>query len=353
MQRRHGQGSIEKLPSGSWRARLWIDGRRVQRTKPTKDLAQDWLTRQLRIKESLEYEAPRGSWPRVRLRELRDEYLEECERLGRTPNTIRGYISSLNVALELYGHLRAADITPPILREIAANFSGRGWAPATQRNRLNAITALLRFAMEAGYIPARELPVRRPRVIRSSSPPIYTTKQLAKLVAAAKRISDRHLAAILLPLDAGLRLGEVLRFRPEDLDAKRRTVTVPVRSETDLPKSGRSRVLPVPDRLVQVVGRLEALPGGRLIGDEDWGTTTPLHGWLRPIWQMARLKTGVKVHWLRHCWASNLANAPDPASPYELMSWGGWTSLKMVERYYHAPSMPRRGPVESLGRSGY
>ena len=59
---------------------------------------------------------------------------------------------------------------------------------------------------------------------------------------------------------------------------------------------------------------------------------------------------GVRLHRLRHYWATTLANE-GKATPWELLEWGGWASLDMVRRYYHAPLRVNRGPVEALERA--
>ena len=42
-QRGHGEGSIHRLPSGSWRTQLYIDGKRHGKTFTKKTDAQRWL----------------------------------------------------------------------------------------------------------------------------------------------------------------------------------------------------------------------------------------------------------------------------------------------------------------------
>jgi hypothetical protein len=45
--RSHNEGTIYQLPSGSWRAQIYINGHRLGKTKKSKKEAQAWLRKTL------------------------------------------------------------------------------------------------------------------------------------------------------------------------------------------------------------------------------------------------------------------------------------------------------------------
>lgn len=225
------------------------------------------------------------------------------------------------------------------------------WSASTIRNRLAALSGMLKLAQRKGYIPARHIAVRRPRVTLASRPDPYTPQEVAALLGAAREFADpRYACAILLGCDAGLRRTEIVRFRSDDYHAASKTITVPVRDEDDRPKSGKARSIPITDELVKAIEACGAKPGERVVGKDVWNTGDQLPVWLEDVWVAAGVTGGVRLHRLRHYWASTLAN-DGKATPWELMEWGGWASLDMVRRYYHAPLRVNRGPVKALERA--
>jgi integrase len=336
--RSYGTGSIWKLPSGRYRTRVWVHGENRQATHDSHGEARDWLERQLAGKHT----RPRpGAWPGLRLRELRDEWLADCKALGRTEKTLRGYTTAIDAVLETHGDRLVEDVTPGLLRGLLTEWRGLGWSDSTQRNRLAALTGMTRYAMERDYVPARELPVRRPRGDLHSRPEVYSATECDDLLRAATSAGPWHELAVRLGLDAGLRLGEAFLAKPADL--RDGVLRIPKT------KNHRPRSVPVPVALTRA---WEAVTprGGWMVRSPTWTTETPLDRALRPVWVAAGVDYG--FHRLRHTWASRLANGPVPATPWELMTWGGWRTLAMVTRYYHAPETIRRGPVDSLSSPG-
>jgi integrase len=347
-----GSGTIDPLPSGWVRARIWIGGERRQKVFEKTSQANTWLETQLaeRVTRELGTLSTAGFRPNLRLRELEQEFLDDLERAGRTRQTRRGYRSHVAAIVERWGNLRVVDVDGPQLERITQAMHAAKWSASTIRNRLAALSGMVKLAQRLGYAPARHLPVRRPRIVLASRPEPYGQDEVTALVKAARATKDpKKLCAVLLAADAGLRRSEIVRFAGEDYDAKSVAITVPVRDQEDRPKSGRARVVPITSELAKAIEACDPKPGERVVGKAVWNTADQLPVWLEDVWILAGVEGGVRLHRLRHYWASTLANV-GKASPWELMTWGGWASLDMVRRYYHAPEKLNRAPIAALNR---
>jgi integrase len=102
------------------------------------------------------------------------------------------------------------------------------------------------------------------------------------------------------------RKSEIIRVRREDLDSRSLTLTVPVRDERDRPKSGKARMLPITRELAKAIEKCASGPEGLVVGREVWTTPDQLSKLLGPVWLAAGVTGGVRLHRLRHYWASAL-----------------------------------------------
>lgn len=357
--RSYGSGSYWQLPSGRYQARVFVGGAKRECTLDTESQIKDWLEMQgaervARITGTLQ---TRGFRPDVTLADLAEDFLADRKRAGRTAQTLRGYTSDVAVVTASWGTLRIADVDGPSLEAAREEMAKRNWAPSTVRNRLNVLCGIARFAMRRGYVPARELPIERPRVTIASRPDVYADDAIEALLKAARALDRRaggrplQETRVLLGLDAGLRLGEIVRARHEDLDAKHLALRVPVRGPGDEPKSHQARTLPITKRLADRIRACPGEPKDRIVSEPTWESTTPLFEWMMQVWAAAGVEHGAQpVHRLRHTWATRFLEAGGTVP--ELMAYGGWTSLAAMRRYVHEPETLRRGPVEEMERRG-
>lgn len=342
--RNYGSGSIEELPNGRFRAKVWVSGLPRRKTFDSKQPAKNWLDGQVgeRVARADGTFAGRGSQPELTLAALEQEYLDDLERAGRTERTRKGYRSHVGKVVESWGSLKVIEIDGPQLEQIVRAMHAKKWAASTIRNRLAALIGMVKLAMRLGWTPARVLLVRRPKSPLGTRPNAYTAQEVAALVAAAAEPWQR--CAILLGSDAGLRRSEMIRVRLHHLDAPSQTLFVPDR------KSGRSNMVPITRELAKAMKACASEPEAFVVGRDVWNFPDRLAELLEPVWLAAGVTGGVRLHRLRHYWASALANG-GKATPWELMEWGDWSSLEMVKRYYHAPLRVNRAPLRGLDRS--
>ena len=111
---------------------------------------------------------------------------------------------------------------------------------------------------------------RRRAIALKTSPPrpkILTVKQVQAILDACEHLRDRLLFAVLL--DVGVRIGEALGLRHEDMGIAERQVTVTPRDNDNgaRAKAGRSRVVPASGELMRLYADYLNLEYGALDSD--------------------------------------------------------------------------------------
>ena len=164
---------------------------------------------------------------------------------------------ALQRALPLLGALRADAVRPVHLDRLRGDLS-KTHAAASVRHSMAFLSTMFGWAVKAGllaYNPLRG--VERPTAAASleylSRAEVRALLDLARQRAAAGTAADRcSYAAIHLALHIGLRRGELLGLRFQDVDVESKRLTV-ARSFGALPKSGKIRHLRLPDLALPVL----------------------------------------------------------------------------------------------------
>lgn len=146
-------------------------------------------------------------------------------------------------------------------------------------------------------------------------PRLLTPDEVQKILDACEHLRDRLLFALLY--DAGIRIGEALGLRHEDIAAAEREVTVRRRVNANgaRAKSPQSRTIPVSAALIRLYADYLHLEYGDLDSDyvfvNLWGrphgramTYSAVHALVRRL----RRDTGIEFdpHWYRHTYATRM-----------------------------------------------
>ena len=162
-------------------------------------------------------------------------------------------------------------------------------------------------------LPESQLPV-----------PVVEEEQLARVLLA---LPARWRPVVELARETGLRKAELSRLRWTDYDEGERILWVVSAHGRGLTKSRKTRPVPVSRRAAEV---LKAIPR-RLDGMVFGAVGDP-----RRAFRSAARTAGVERLWMhlfRHLAASGLAARG--ASTADLVSFGGWSSSRMADRYTH------------------
>ncbi|MEV4225277.1 tyrosine-type recombinase/integrase [Nonomuraea sp. NPDC049725] len=120
------------------------------------------------------------------------------------------------------------------------------WQPAGRRN--TTWKPFLHHISKGGLQPRRTISLRAPRKL----PRVLTVVEVQTILDACDRLRDRFLFALLY--DSGIRIGEALGMRHEDLAAAEREVTVQPRVNDNgaRSKSKTPRTIPVSAELIRL-----------------------------------------------------------------------------------------------------
>lgn len=178
--------------------------------------------------------------------------------------------------------------------------------------------------------PVDAYPVRAP----AKTPPRYLRDdQVAGFLKALQHAPVWLSRAARLALYAGPRLSSLRALRGEDVGP--RVLTIPA------PKTGTYGLVPIDEPIIgpglrEVIDELPEVKASELIFPEapDWKWVQCLReitGDLPMFGELEGSRVGNQFHLLRSTWAVTCASRG--ASPYQLMAWGGWSTLQIVMRY--------------------
>ncbi len=233
--------------------------------------------------------------------------------LGHARRLLAEWDASLELAEAIRSH---------ILRKLDGGKMSRSY-----HNQL--ISALRLFCSEVLHHQLDRLPLDRPRR-ETRLPSVLSPEEFRRFLGAIR--NPKHLALFAVTYSAGLRVSEVVRLRPEDLDRDRGTIQV---------RGGKGRkdrrTLLSASALALVDAYLRDRPPGRWLfpggrPGRHLNTRT-----VQRVAEMARQRAGitkhVTPHVLRHSFATHLMeNGTDVRVIQELL---GHASVRTTEIYTH------------------
>jgi integrase len=234
-----------------------------------KSAAKDWgLQRELVLLQQ-GGRRPKNAGPRqvATLEEFWPRFLEGyCRANRQKPSTIHEKGKVMDYYLRpRFGDRPLDAITNESIQRLKGELADL--APKTVNNVLSLLGTALRVAVDWGVIHA--MPARK-KLLRA--PPgemaFYEPVDFERLVAGAEAVGHEVQVLVLLGGEAGLRCGEILGLEWPDVDFARGQLTVQRavwRSHVTLPKGGKSRRVPLTERLAQALKAHRHLAGPRVL----------------------------------------------------------------------------------------
>jgi len=340
-------------------ATLRVDGRRqkVRIGRKRSPGLRDGLTRaeaEREVRRHLEeLREPRGEgeWLRVALT-LYLEFLADVRGLKRT--TLQDYRLIGDALLDHFGDIRIEIITPKNIEAFLRAQRRRGLSPNTVRNHFNVLSGLCSFAVKQGWIatdPTKE--VERPRLRRTRRRISFLApSEFAALLEAMPKDSLGEVQRVVLLVMglAGLRLGEALALKVNDLDLEARRIRIVdsyTRGEEDSPKGDKSRSVPMSSALAnELAAHVETCPRAEWQPIAFRHPETGAHldpSKLRKRFKTALTRAGlepIRLHDLRHTFGTQCAAAGVPLRL--LQEWMGHADPTTTAIYMHyAPDAVR------------
>lgn len=307
------------------------DGTRIQRSTKTVDrqLAQEFTDklkvqfwRQIRLGEK-----PRRTWKDAVVRWLRET----------SRKTLSNELDHLRFLDKYVGNLYLDEINRDLIDRITEDKLNTGVQPATVNKVLEVLRVILNTARKhwdwIEHVPHVRMLKLSNRRIR------WLTRKEAQTLLS---YLPAHLqAAVRFSLATGLRESNVAGLEWSQVDLERRVAWI----HADQSKSGRPIGVPLNREAVVVLRGLG--------GDHETFCFTYKGNRVRKFntkaWRAALESAGIedfRWHDLRHTWASWHVQSGTPL--HVLQELGGWSDIRMVQRYAHLAPEHLSGYAEAL-----
>jgi len=322
------RGRIWYVDFYNGKSRVQISTRTANRREAEKLLA-------LRVSE-----VERGEYvkpTRITLAELGAQYMDYAKANKRSWLRDQQILTHLNDA---FGTMPIPDITAlPIERYKLARL--QAVSPATVNRELAGLKRLFNVAEQWGLFRARN-PVKGVRFLDENNLKVRTLseEEEARLLS---RCSPYLQDLVAFAINTGLRLGEILKLKWEEVDLENGILNLPVR------KNRRMLELPLNDKALSVVRGWHGIRKSDLVfyNPETGGQWKDLWLGLKKACRKAGL-ADVTWHTFRHTFASRLnANGADLVTVKELL---GHADIKTTMRYAHTNREAKTSAVQRLGR---
>jgi integrase/recombinase XerD len=240
-----------------------------------------------------------------------ESYLRHKWRLNHKPSTLQGSFATVKLFLELYGKSGKRDLSEMERADLEAfieHVQDTGLKISTVRTKQACLIAFLHFLIEqdiiSGSVLKRPMKLKLPEVLPRAMHPV----DVKKLLSVIDDIRDR--ALILLLLRTGMRIGEALGLRLNDLDMQDRKVHL-FQGE----KNSMGRVVYLSDDVLWALKLWlrRRDPNKEFVfygqGNKRLCYSTGRSRFVRYIQKAGLEQKGYTVHCLRHTFASELLNA--------------------------------------------
>lgn len=277
-----------------------------------------------------------------------DEFLRNYAATSNRPGEQDQKRRNLNLyLLPAMGKLGLDEIDRRVIDAFKAMQLGKGLHPNTVNHQLATLSRALRMAVEWGHLD------HAPKVAFLKLPPqkfdFFTFEEAEQLLAGAKGM-DR--TVVLALLRTGLRAGELVALRWEDVDLAGRKLIVRRSMWEKIegpPKSGRIREVPIASDLAAAL-EAHRRRGHQYVFAHLGGKSLSRHNLVTIVARACR-KAGLREvgpHVFRHTFGSHLIMRGVPLKVVQELL--GHADVRMTLRYAHLAPVAHRDAVEVLAR---
>ncbi len=237
---------------------------------------------------------------------------------GRHKENVKSFLGEID---EIFLNKRFSTFSQETLDDLIGTLRERGNSNATINRKMAALSKLLRKACKMGDIYS--LPEFRRQKERSGRIRFLEIEEEERLFAEIRSRSEHYWQLSIFLVDTGARLGEATGLHWNDIHDG--TVTF------WLTKSGRSRTVPLTQRVRQMLSSMEREKSG------PFGKIKQYQ--FRAVWHEAKSAVGLGSdtelvpHCLRHTCASRLVRGGVDIRRVQM--WLGHQTLQMTMRYSH------------------
>ena len=256
------------------------------------------------------------------------------------PAAIRAYETAWRLRVEpVLGWMRLSEVTRNDVQDLVDKLVAEGWTASTIVVSIASLRVIFKRALIRGEIAVNPVVGLQMPAVRGTRNRIASPRECAELLAA---LSTRDRPVWATAMYAGLRRGELMGLRIEDVDLERRLIHVRRGWDTlegeITPKSGRERSVPIGGTLHTILeSHIRQLPwsAGLVFGLNARSTFngTPLMKRAARAWEATDLRR-ITLHECRHTFASLMIAAGVNAKA--LSTYMGHATISItLDRYGH------------------
>lgn len=242
-------------------------------------------------------------------------------------STINTYADALSVFLRYFNWKKPEEINNEDLIHFNTQYILANHCSASYQNQVvNAVKLFFRTLESRQLNPDL---VHRPK--RSKTLPNVLSKEEVKQILMASG-NVKHRAMLCLMYSCGLRCGELIRLKPEHIDANRKLLIV------KQSKGRKDRIVPLSEKIIDLLRKYHQAfrPVNYLFEGQKTGEMydeRSLQQVLKKSVSKAGVSKPVTLHWLRHSYATHLLeNGTDLRYIQEIL---GHSSSRTTEIYTH------------------
>ena len=255
----------------------------------------------------------------------------------------RKALCNMRLVLDHFGRqVKLDDITTSTVDAYIQTLKDSGNAPATINKKLAVLKAIYTDAMRRDGCSKRpHIPTMK---VTSSRLRFMSVEEEDALINWCCTENELEVCeALIVLIDTGMRVGELFRVIPADVDMEQNIISV-WKNKADKPRS-----VPMTDRVRQIVGR--RIKRRNLSGSVF---NTLQRGHLEYVWDCARGDLGWEddkhwvLHMLRHTCASRLVQRG--VDLYVVKEILGHKSITVTEQYAHLANPQLRDAIAKLNK---
>lgn len=222
IKRGNNEGSIYKRKNGSWRAQVMVGGKRLSYSGKTRSECQAWIRSNLsRIDNGFTFEQSQ-----VTLEEFLKNSLASVKSTLRY-NTWKQYSQIVrDHILPKLGKTKIIDLRPDLIQSLYDSKVQEGVGLRTIQLTHAVLRRFLNRAVKLGLLPNNPSDVTSPPKPRQKEMQILNDSQVYQLIITAKEIQIRNLALYQLAITTGMRQGELLGLKWQDVDWEKKTLHI-------------------------------------------------------------------------------------------------------------------------------
>jgi integrase len=314
----------------------YADGRRKrEKIGSSRSLAETVLQKRLvEVAENKHLDVKKNI--KIRFEEFADQFLE----LYSKPNNkswMKSDLHNVNTLKSSFGGRYLYEIKPQMVEKFKAERM-KDVSPARVNRNLACLKCMFNRAIEWGK--AKENPVKRVKMLKENNKRLrYLEKEECEVLIKTCAL---HIQPIVITaLNTGMRKGEILSLKWENVDLKRDIIYV---LDT---KNGEKREIPINRKLKETLSDIKLNPKGPYVFCKDYNGAPyqEVKTGFANAMKMCKIEN-FRFHDLRHTFASHLVMAGiDLNTVRELL---GHKSLAMTLRYSHLSPEHKRKAVEIL-----